>query len=118
MSTPTENYSLAEVAGLIADSVLQEKMLSKDKIITKVLVYAKAFGGIKQDPSKRPNPAGLTRTQRMKLRAEAQAEFWHNVVKKMCTDFEMLKLYSSRDKMLIEKGFEVGHEKVRKNISQ
>lgn len=101
-----ENYSLAEVAGMIADGILEERMLSKESIKSKILSYARAFLAIKSDPNKKPNSRQTDKRVLAFNKADYERRFWLGLVRKMVLDHEMPGHYEQLNKELRENGLD------------
>lgn len=102
-----QNYSLAEVADLIADSILQERMLSREAIIRKILVFAKSFAGIKSDPNSAPTPYKKHLWLRTAEKKEIERKYWLGVAQKLCLDHELQQHYARLNNELAAQGFDV-----------
>lgn len=93
----TETMTLKEVAELIADSILEDRILTRESIVCKIVAYSNSFMGIKNKPKEMNR-----RIKRIISRKEKERRFWFNKVKSMCSEAEFkdycIELYNELTK--------------------
>lgn len=100
-----ENLKLQEVSERIADSILADNYLSKDKMVSKILLLLKTWIKV-NDRAKYDK----VKTDKGRLvwtieRTEFQHKFWLNKVRELVSEDQIKELYQEINKSLKENGY-------------